>query len=263
MEIVCAACSTKLVVPDERLPKGVPVVTGTCPKCQTSIEIRIPQPPEAAAPAAEPPAQAPAAGQSPAGMAAEEHASPTAQPPAPEAVAPAAEPAPQAQPLDDDAANALVGAAAPPAEEDFSEGRKLAMACFDQADQQAQVKAELEGAGYVVHIPAKAEDAVHWLQRSKYEVLVIHEEFGGSPEKNLVLKTVQPMAMLLRRHMCVGLVGKELKTLNNMTAFAKSVNFVIAERELSKIKAITRQAVADNDQFYRVYREAMRDAGKA
>jgi len=235
MEIVCGACSTKLVIPDERLPKGVPVITGKCPKCQGAIEIRIPQPGEAAA--APPPPSPSASG--------EQTAPPRTA--APEPPLPG-EGAPEAAP--------------PPAEEDFKEGRKLAMACFDQAEQQTQVKAELEAAGYVVHTPAKGQDALHWLQRNKYELLVLHEEFGGGTDKNTVLQALQPMAMALRRHMCVGLVGKELKTLNNMTAFAKSVSFVVAERELSKIKAIARQAVADNDQFYRVYREAMREAGK-
>jgi hypothetical protein len=32
---------------------------------------------------------------------------------------------------------------------------------------------------------------------------------------------------------------------------------------LDKIKAITHQAVAENDRFYRVFREALRDAGKS
>jgi len=47
-----------------------------------------------------------------------------------------------------------------------------------------------------------------------------------------------------------------------MLAFLKSVNFVVAERELPKIKGIARQAVTENDQFYRVFRDALRDAGK-
>ena len=77
-----------------------------------------------------------------------------------------------------------------------------------------------------------------------------------------VLQTIQPMAMALRRHMCVGLVGTQFRTFDNMMAFAKSVNFVVGECELPKIKGIARQAVAENDQFYRVFRESLRDAGK-
>jgi hypothetical protein len=47
-----------------------------------------------------------------------------------------------------------------------------------------------------------------------------------------------------------------------MAAFAKSVNFVVAERELNKLSGILRQAVTENDQFYRVFRESLREAGR-
>lgn len=153
-------------------------------------------------------------------------------------------------------------APAPAAEDDFVEDQKLALICFDQPKIQAAAKTAIEGLGYTVHIPAKPEDAIQRLRQNKYEVVLLHEAYGGSVENNLVLQTIQPMAMPLRRHMCVGLVGKSFRTLDNMMAFVKSVSFVVAERELAKIKAITRQATAANDQFYRVFREALRDAGK-
>ena len=147
-------------------------------------------------------------------------------------------------------------------EDDFVEDQKLAIICFDQSKLQAGVKTALEGLGYTVHVPTKPEDAIQRLRQNKYELVLLHEAYGGAAENNLVLQTIQPMAMPLRRHMCVGLVGKAFRTLDNMMAFAKSVSFVVAERELGKIKAITRQATTANDQFYRVFREALRDAGK-
>jgi hypothetical protein len=62
--------------------------------------------------------------------------------------------------------------------------------------------------------------------------------------------------------MCVGLVGKQFRTFDNLTAFTKSVNFVVAERELGKLSGIVRQAVMENDQFFRVFRESLREAGR-
>jgi hypothetical protein len=176
----------------------------------------------------------------------------TSPPPSPEPQA--ATPAPA---VEEEAA-----APSPQADDDFVENRRLAMVCMSQPQQQAGTKAALEGLGYTVHVPANPDDAIQRLRKNRYEVVILHEEYGGSSETNLVLQTIQPMVMPLRRHMCVGLVGKEFHTLDNMMAFVKSVNFVVAERELGKIKPIVRQAVTDNDQFYRVFREAMRDAGK-
>lgn len=233
MEVTCQACSTKLAIPDEKVPQNA-VFKVTCPKCQEKIQVstKTESVEAASAPAAPPPAPSPSVQED-------------------------AAPAPS---MDQDFSEDVAPAAA--TEDDFVEDQKLALICFDQPKIQAAVKTAFEGLGYTVHVPAKAEDAIQRLRQNKYEVVLLHEAYGGSVENNLVLQTIQPMAMPLRRHMCVGLVGKSFRTLDNMMAFVKSVSFVVAERELAKIKAITRQAVSGNDQFYRVFREALRDAGK-
>jgi predicted Zn finger-like uncharacterized protein len=238
MDVTCTSCSTKLSVPDEKVPKNA-VFKVTCPKCQTKIQVSTKTEDTAAPPAEAAPASA---------------APPPSAPPPPSSE-------PQSPPESTTFEEEDLGAMAT-TEDDFVEDQKLALICFDQPKIQTGVKTALEGLGYTVHVPAKAEDAIQRIRQNKYEVVLLHEGYGGSVENNLVLQTIQPMAMPLRRHMCVGLIGKSFRTLDNMMAFAKSVSFVVAERELAKIKAITRQAVSANDQFYRVYREALRDAGK-
>lgn len=211
MEITCQSCSAKLSIPDDKLPKNVPVVMGKCPQCQKPIEIRL---------------QKDGAQQTTSTAAAPPHAP---------------------------------SAAAPPAAGELLAGHKLAMACFDDPQKAAPVKAALESLGYTAAAPAKVEEALASFRRSKFDVLVLHEEFGGAA----MLKALQPLAMNQRRHCCVLLVGKAFKTHDNMTAFAKSVNFVVAEADLDKIKTIAGQAVMDNDQFYRIFRESLHDAGRA
>lgn len=231
MEITCQACSTKLAIPDEKVPQNA-VFKVTCPKCQEKIQVST-KAEGAAAPPAAPAMTAPPP--------------PSSEPPPP----------PESTTFEEEDLGAMATT-----EDDFVEDQKLALICFDQPKIQAVAKTALEGLGYTVHVPSKVEDAIQRLRQNKYEVVLLHEAYGGSVESNLVLQTIQPMAMPLRRHMCVGLVGKSFRTLDNMMAFVKSVSFVVAERELAKIKAITRQATSANDQFYRVYREALRDAGK-
>lgn len=231
MEVTCQACSTKLNIPDEKVPQNA-VFKVTCPKCQTKIQVSTKtEGAEASSPAATPAEAAPP---------------PSSEPPPPSETT-----------FEEEDLGAMATT-----EDDFVEDQKLALICFDQPKVQAGVRTALEGLGYTVHVPSKVEDAIQRLRQNKYELVLLHEAYGGSAESNLVLQTIQPMAMPLRRHMCVGLVGKSFRTLDNMMAFVKSVSFVVAERELAKIKAITRQATSANDQFYRVFREALRDAGK-
>ncbi len=239
MDIVCQACSTRLSIPDDRLPKNVPAVTGKCPNCQAAIEIRLDGGPVQAPPHSDVPAPAPAA----------------AAPPAPApATTPPPAPVPRPRPT-------LEVPSGPIEVEEFVEGRKLALLCVDGAAQ-APVKEALEGLEYTVHVAAKPQDGIQRLRRNKYEVLILQETFGGSAQENVVLGALQPMAMSLRRHMCVGLLGADLYTLDNMTAFAKSVNFVVGERDLSKVKSVIKQAVADNDQFYHAFRQVLKETGK-
>lgn len=226
MEITCGSCATKLAIPEENLPKGVPVVMAKCPKCQHPIEIKI-----------GPSAQAPA----------------VVSEPSPE---PAPAPAPKPNPAPAPAPEPMEAT-----EEEFVEGQRLAMACFDSTEAQAAVKTALEGLGYTVRTPAKPQEAVARLRRSKYEVLILQESYGG-PGGNPVLSALQPMAMSFRRHMCVGLVGEKLRTMDNLAAFALSVNFVVAEKELGKIQSIVRHAVAENEVFYRLFKEALHEAGR-
>src|SRR5881396_4442718 len=240
MDIICTFCSTKLVIQDGKVPKNADFRV-TCPRCQTKFRVSTKTD------------QARARGAG--GVLRSWFAPPSAAPPPP--------PEPE-EPMEEFDSSAIKdeGLASSPEEDEFVEDRKLALVCIDSAPQRATVKTALDGLGYTVHIPLKPEDAVQRIRANRYELVIIHEGYGGSAESNLVLQTIQLMTMPLRRHMCVGLVGTEFRTFDNLMAFGKSVNFVVADRELSKIRGIVRQAVAENDQFYRVFRESLRDAGK-
>ena len=141
------------------------------------------------------------------------------------------------------------------------EDPRLALVCL-AAEQAAPVQAALQESGYTVHAPARMEEALEQLAQNRYELALVHEAYGGSPEQNQLLKTIQTMAMPQRRHMCVGLIGAQLKTADHMTAFARSVHFLVAESDLGTIKTVARRAVTDNDHFYKTFRECLREAGK-
>ena len=143
MDITCTSCSTKLSIPDEKVPKNA-VFKVTCPKCQTKIQVST-KTEDAAAPTAE---AAPASAAPP----------PSAPPP------PSSEP----QSLPDTTFEEEDLGAMATTEDDFVEDQKLALICFDQPKIQTGVKTALEGLGYTVHVPAKAEDAIQRIRQNKY-----------------------------------------------------------------------------------------------
>jgi predicted Zn finger-like uncharacterized protein len=142
------------------------------------------------------------------------------------------------------------------------DGQRVAMVCVDQLHGQMRVKTALAELGYTVHIVNDAREAIDRIWQRPYSLLILHEEFGGSAEDNSVLKGLQAMPMSIRRFLYVGLIGKQYRTLEPMAAFAKSVNFVLADQELGNLKAIVQEAVSDNDRFFRVFRDSLREAGR-
>jgi len=143
-----------------------------------------------------------------------------------------------------------------------SDDPRLALVCLPTPQQLAPVQAALQELGYTVQLPAKPEEALEQIAQNRYELVLIHEAYGGSVEQNQTLKAIQTMAMPLRRHMCVGLIGAQFKTADHMMAFAKSVHFVMAEADLGTIKTVARRAVTDNEHFYKAFREGLLEAGK-
>jgi CheY-like chemotaxis protein len=147
--------------------------------------------------------------------------------------------------------------------ETYEEGARLALLCVDAPDRQAPVKGAVQELGYTVQVASGAPDAIDRMRKNAYEVIVLDEEFQGSSEHdNAVLTALHAMPMSQRRYIFVGLLGRRFGTLDNMMAFAKSVNLVVHVSDLSQLKPILARGIAENDRFYRVYREVLGEAGK-
>lgn len=140
---------------------------------------------------------------------------------------------------------------------------RLALVCADAAERQEPIKAALQQLGYTLHIAKDGAEAIDVMRKNPYEVVVLDEEFQGSSAlDNPVLRAIAAMAMPVRRYILVALVGRELKTGDNVTAFAKSVNAVVNTNDLPQLAAILRRAVAENNEFYRVFRQVLHETGK-
>jgi CheY-like chemotaxis protein len=138
-----------------------------------------------------------------------------------------------------------------------------ALVCVDDGPRQVAVGAALRDLGYNVEIPTSHDNALDRMRKTSYEVVVVDELFEGATAlDNGVLKGLGAMSMTLRRYIFVALIGKNLPTLDNATAFSRSVNAVFGYGDLDQLAPILQRAIADNDAFYRVFREVLKASGK-
>jgi len=138
-----------------------------------------------------------------------------------------------------------------------------ALVCVDAGDRQSAVLAALSELGYAPEAPSNSADGIDRLRKTLYQVVVVDETYEGSgPLDNPVLKALAGMSMQMRRYMFVAVLGADVRTLDNGQAFSRSVNAVVNVNDTGQLAPIFRRAIADNDAFYRVYREVLAAAGK-
>jgi len=145
----------------------------------------------------------------------------------------------------------------------FDATARPALVCVPAGDRLTAVTAALTELGYAPDVPSAGAEATDRLRKTAYAVVVVDETYdGATPLDNPVLKALAAMSMTVRRYMFVALLGADVKTLDNAAAFARSVNAVVNVNDLGQLAPVLRRAIADNDAFYRVFREVLQAAGK-
>lgn len=146
---------------------------------------------------------------------------------------------------------------------EYDEGTKTALICEDNPEFIKNIISALQELRYAAETAGSANDALEKLRFNRYDVVLLSERFGGSPpDGNEVLKYLRYMPMATRRHIFLALLGQNLTTEDNMTAFDKSVNAVINEKDIPNLKGILNRTITDNERFYKVYKESLIKMGK-
>lgn len=223
MEIVCEKCKAKLNIPDEKIPKGKRTVI-SCPKCKNKLIL-------------EPPAQDPVKQVS-------------------EAPKEAEAPQPKARPVSEEEDVEDLGF--------FEEGVKLALVLENDPQEIEVVKAAVEELGYKYVSAENTRKAVSKLRLHHFHLVILSDRFEGVElAQSPVLQYMNHLSMSVRRRIFFALIGDAFKTMDNMTAFAMSVNMVINREDMDKLNSILKRGISENDQFYKILMDLLVEVGKA
>lgn len=128
-----------------------------------------------------------------------------------------------------------------------------ALLAVNSAEWLARTRSMMTQCGYKVRAASNHEDFMSRFSRSRYEVVVIEENFSSqSIVDNVSLYRLQQMNMGERRDTTVILLGPSFQTLNPREAFQQSVHAVVNPAELDSLAPIAQQAVTNNSLFNEV-----------
>jgi hypothetical protein len=136
---------------------------------------------------------------------------------------------------------------------------KPALLALTSVELQETAKTALDQLGYKVHMAANHGEFLHKFSQVQYHVVIIEELFASnSPEENESLAALHRMPMNMRRHSTVVMFGFSLATFNPLQAFQYGVHAVVNPSEMFLLIQLIQKAVADNDLFLNVFRDAQK-----
>ncbi|MBW1981892.1 MAG: zinc-ribbon domain-containing protein [Deltaproteobacteria bacterium] len=144
----------------------------------------------------------------------------------------------------------------------LEEGAQSALVCVDDPERLKAVKSALKELKYHTSVASSVKEALSKLRYNYYDLVMLDERFcGEEPENNTILRYLQPMPMATRRRIFLVLISGDIRTLDNLTAFAKSVNAVVNVADLNKLKIVLERALAEHRRFYKVFLDTVEAFG--
>ena len=246
MDVVCNKCKTKIKIPEkniQKIPKGQ-VFSIACPKCKSKLSVKN-------EPASSPSKNAQAKKPSKPAAPPQKPSKPAAPPQKPSKPA-APSPPETKEPDEDDASSGSPF-------EFLEEGAKTVMICELDSTARAKIRTAMENMEYHISEVESHRDALKQMRFHDFTLIVINEMFGTrDPDMNHILRHVEQLPMVTRREMFVALLTNRFRTMDRMVAFNKSINLVINIKDIGDIGRIIQRSVKDNDNFYRVFKEAVK-----
>jgi len=240
MEIICEGCKAKLNIPNDKLPEGRQVSV-RCPRCGKKLILDTTR-------------VRPGVSDAATASSAESGRSGDIPDPAIEEGVKL----PQ-----------IEGTSGYDVEEDsvlnfYEEGVKLALVMNNDEQQTRKIKEALEGLGYRYVRGNNTQEAVGKMRFHRFDLIILSDYFDNVPlEESHILNHLNHLSMFVRRKIFVALIGEGLRTMDNMMAFAMSSNLVVSVNDLDKLSIILKRAVSDNEKFYKVFFDSLKEVGKA
>lgn len=143
-------------------------------------------------------------------------------------------------------------------------GVQTALLCENDSEARGKIHDVVEGMNYHVVEAPSARKASKYMRFHNYNLVIVNETFDAAgADSNHVLQYLIQLPMSTRRNTFIVLLSDSLKTMDNMSAFNKSVNLVVNLQNIDDMESILKGALAEHEEFYLVFKESLKTTGRA
>lgn len=143
------------------------------------------------------------------------------------------------------------------------EENKTALVCESDPERRSKIVDALNQSGYYITESASTRDALKSMRFHVYQVIAVNENYEtDNPNNNIILEYLNHLPISVRRNVFVVMISGRFRTMDNMAAFNRSVNMIVNIKNIDEFGAIIKRGVAQNDEFYHVFKETMKNLGR-
>lgn len=145
----------------------------------------------------------------------------------------------------------------------FEEGTRLALVLDGDDGHVKEINSSLEQLSYKSILATSMREAMGKLRLYHFDLIIFSDGFDGQDlEGSPITHYLNHLSMSLRRKTFLVLLSDKFKTMDNTMAFGKSANLVVNPDDLSKLPLILKKAISDNERFYKVFMDTLKETGK-
>ena len=143
------------------------------------------------------------------------------------------------------------------------EDRRNALVCIGDDDLKKKIYSTIDQMGFSAEMVNNTKAALKKMEYHIYHLVIMDETFDQNKGITGLIDRINSVDMYLRRQMCLVFVSDQFKTNDDMAALHASVNKVIQLDDINHLDAFLSKALMEHKNFYTVYNESLKLAGRA
>ncbi|WP_457552358.1 hypothetical protein [Desulfobacula sp.] len=137
-----------------------------------------------------------------------------------------------------------------------------AMVCINGDELKKKVVSILKQMGMTVETVPDTKEALKRLAYHIYHLVIFDDSFDQNKGASDIIERMNTIDMSLRRRSCLVRISQKINTNDNLASLHSSVNAIINQNDIARLGPYLSRILRDHKQFYTVYNESLKMAGK-